>query len=354
MTTRAIEPEYKAEGSFLLVGAPSSSGASIVDASTLVQVLGTPQARERLVARGAAAPYLVELTPGSNGLVRIVAVGPDGQENVRTVRAVLDALPDELDAVQESAEVPPSALATVRTITSPEGSVTVGPDGVPRAEATALVIPSQTSSSNPLAPSLFTTRVIEEQMLGPDGFARVADIVGGEPARYSVTFKPRDVAPILLVSATGEDPDVTYRTYLAVGQAIDQLLQEGQDAAGVAANAGRTTIAGLATPTGASTSPGTKVRVAVAIVGLGLAVAVTLAMVVESVAERRRRARAVRRLHRDRADDPVAFGAPTATTAGESTSKASDSAPAMSSGDLRLKTDRVIRLDLPDDRLRRS
>lgn len=294
------EPEYELDGTVLLVsGAGASPSApessAVITAPVLAENLRSREASNRLAQAGATVPYVIEVDPGTS-IMRVTATGPDAEANTRTVDAVLDNLNEELGRLEEAAGVAAGGRATVKLLLQPSDQSTTD-----AAIGSAFLIPSRATTPNPYPPSGYTTRVLEEVMLGAEARQRVVALAGGS-ATYSVTQQPRDPAPIVAINVLATDMELAEATFQAVKTTLDEVLGSRQEAAAVDDQA-RTRVTLLNTPAGAEKTSGTYVKSVATVVGLGLITAATAAILVESIAV----SRAKRRDHELPASDSGVF-----------------------------------------------
>lgn len=90
--------EYEAQTSFAVIEIPQARVA--VTSTVLAELVQDANVRGRIRDNGPTAYYEVVAEP-ETGLLRIVATSPDGQDAVRTVNQVLNALDRELQTRQE-------------------------------------------------------------------------------------------------------------------------------------------------------------------------------------------------------------------------------------------------------------
>ena len=276
------EPEYEADGTVLLVSgvrAPSSADSgAVVTAPVFAEALSSNEVSDRLRKGGVTVPYKVDVDPATS-ILRVTATSDDPAANIRTVEVVLDNLDEELRRLEEATGV---VGGNIELLLGPGDQANAG---APSAVGSAFLVPSGAGTPNPYPPSGYTTRILEQIMLGAEARHRVAALAGGE-ATFEVTQHPRDPAPIMSISVLATDAGLAERTFHAVKTTIDGVLAERQEEAGVA-EMSRTRVNVLTAPAGAVESSGTLVKSVAIIIGLGLIAAATAAILVESIAASR-------------------------------------------------------------------
>lgn len=272
------DPEYEADGTVLLVSgvsAPSSADSgAVVTAPVFAEVLRSKEVSDRLSQAGATVPFKVEVDRATS-ILRVTATSDDPAANIRTVETVLDNLDEELVRLEEAAGV---AGGNVELLLRPSDQPAAGS---PSATGSAFLVPSGEGTPNPYPPSGYTTRILEQIMLGPEARQRVAALAGGSAA-FEVAQHPRDPAPIMSISVLATDGGLAERTFHAVKTTLDGVLEERQEEAGVDAR-NRTRVNVLTAPVGAVKTSGTLVKSVVIVIGLGLIAAATAAILVESI-----------------------------------------------------------------------
>jgi hypothetical protein len=131
-----VEPTYHTAGTMLLffpklledpetgeTNSYISFGNLTVMANVLIDVLNQEAPRQRIAEGGAGATYELGLDPTTpTPLITVTATGGEA-DVVPTVKAVMDAINEELGRRQEEAGAPPVTWITAQPVTVPEQAV---------------------------------------------------------------------------------------------------------------------------------------------------------------------------------------------------------------------------------------
>ena len=304
-----IEPTYESSGSFLLTspdmrgeGAPDLGVvAHLANAEGIIHSLTTGTTPEAFTEDVDGGSYTIFASPdGSVLTVEAVADRPEGA--VTIAGAVVAAIHDEVAQQQAAVGISDNSRRISRTLQEPSvETATLAPDtatggaeaGAYLSSGSVLIVDPPEGTANPYASSTFTLRVLEETLMSPLVYASTLD---GRETTYELAQVPRDVAPILYVTASGADPDEVQATFAAVVDRTRAELANRQEAAGVGPSS-LMSLEPLSVPTAPQLASTNLKRPLAAALGLGGMATLALVLVSDralgSRARRRRRRRHV-------------------------------------------------------------
>lgn len=291
-----VEPEYEANASLLLAGPEltqgtqpeGETGTTELSATIVAEIVQGDSVRDQL-GGDSLADYRVEVTGDS--ILRVVATSDSQGTPVPTVQAVLQAIEEVVATRQQELDVPPEMVPRVDVLSEPtQARASTAPDGqggtleVYEATGSAAILTDADTAGaggNPYTASGGTLRVLQEVAQSPQGRTAVYEGVAS-PEPFTVHMENRDMAPILYVTAHGENPNGVMQTLERAVAFLNGELADRQQRAGVDEDRW-IRLETLSMPAGAVEMSANLRRPLLTILGLGLIAAVSLAVLADSL-----------------------------------------------------------------------
>jgi hypothetical protein len=284
---------YHAGGSLLLSSsaltgngaeAPEAPADAPLSGAVLAELLQRDEVRSDVVAAGGTEEYYLDYE-STDSIMRVWAIDDDEDAVVTSVREVLEAIEPTARA-RQGPGTPAGSRVDVEILTTPSRALqeNVTEDGEERTRYTAtgsarLFNTASDEPANPYAGDYRVTgSILQELAASPQAREQLREL--GATAEYTATLEAGDFAPIMHVTATGDDPEAVMRTYEEVASYLQRTLDERQAAAGVPDDL-LLLFEPLSTPEEAERATGSLRRPLVALVGLGVVVAISLAVLID-------------------------------------------------------------------------
>lgn len=270
-----LAQQIEASGQVLLVAEQSAPAGPIlgVDLPSLVAELTTTP------VRGALLEGDSELTARVRGrAIELQASGTDEDAVTTTIRRAGQWLSSAVDQGQRDAGVPPLERATLQVPT--DVAPTLAPTGETRVVGLARIEESMALRQNPHGPSRETASLLVAIANGAPARAAVAAEIGGE-TDYQISFRARDVAPLLGIRVVAPNARTALDTFDVVVDLLERELAELEARADVAPDS-RTAIERIAPPEEVVDIGRAVERPVAAVLGLGALSAVLLVLLLEA------------------------------------------------------------------------
>lgn len=270
-----IPPEYTASITVLAVDTPSDRSGAVqnITPPVLAEIMQDGKVRSALTERGATGDYRV--SAGGDSILRVTSTARTEDEAVATTSAALEALEERLESRQSALDIPEERQATIEVLNVPATASRRG-DGFEATGSARLVSGEDTGRGAAFPPE--TARILLVRTLQSTA---VADQVAAQGGTESYSIGRVSDAPILTISASGNDPQAVAATVSGLVDAMDDAIELVEELADAPINLRVTPIGTAGTPE--VTGRG-GIRAMVAIGAAGLMLAIALALLVETVA----------------------------------------------------------------------
>lgn len=281
------EVRYSADGTVLLmvnrqttqdVGANDAISASL-GGVLLASALGRPAVEAELRDAGLESGYEAVADPDT-GVVTLVVSGPEADDVLATVRALLDRAPTTLETAVGSQA---AASLRVTTLVDPVIEDVTFESATYRLEVPLAVLATG-EIGNPFPPGSSTMVTLTE--LSRRVEVAQAVLSDAPSAEYGVSGSTRAAAPIMTIVVEADVPEEVVRAYEIVLVQLSGLLEELQTNAGVP-KPDQTVLVPLVPPAAVEQTSASVVRPAAAIALFGLGTACAAAIIVDLVVRRR-------------------------------------------------------------------
>lgn len=209
--------------------------ATPLSPTAIAEIAEGDRVRSRVIPEGSDADY--SITPRDNRILRIEATSQDEAIVVTTANQVIDEIVDilgEMDSAESSTNLEGEILARPTRARQRLVAIGAGETAVEYyASGSVLVSIEQeavVSQANPYAASGGTLRVIEE--VASTESVKESVLASVEGADYVIAFTPRDLAPIMRVTATAPQPETTLDALDAALGFLDDELAGRQEITG--------------------------------------------------------------------------------------------------------------------------